>query len=248
MRVNKILFIATSNSSIGTTTGQTGVWLEELATPYYIFKEAGADISIASPLGGKVPLDPKGQSIIVATRRTKRFLQDRQAMDFIADSMTFEKIEINTFDAVFLPGGHGCLWDLTNNVLLKLLLEGVIFQHKPIALQSQAVASMLTLQNPDGGLLIKDKRVTAFSNSEEKSTGLASVVPLLIENELISVGALYSKCEDYASYVVVDGNIITGQNPASAEAVAKQTLALLQCNEYFSVVKREQLINKSSSL
>lgn len=248
MRVNKILFIATSNSSIGTTTGQTGVWLEELATPYYIFKEAGADISIASPLGGKVPLDPKGQSIIVATRRTKRFLQDRQAMDFIADSGTFEKIEINTFDAVFLPGGHGCLWDLTNNVLLKLLLEGFIFQHKPMALQSQAVASMLTLQNPDGGLWIKDKRVTAFSNSEEKSTGLASVVPLLIENELISVGALYSKCEDYASYVVVDGNIITGQNPASAEAVAKQTLAQLQRNEYFSVVKREQLINKSSSL
>lgn len=132
MRRKKILFIATSNDKIGSASGQTGVWLESLAAPYYIFKEANTDISIASPLGGRVPLDPKGQSIIVATRRTKRFLQDKEAMDFINDSMMLEKADPGMFDAVLLPGGHGCLWDLANNAHLTVLLEAFILQGKPI--------------------------------------------------------------------------------------------------------------------
>jgi putative intracellular protease/amidase len=227
MKSIKVLFIATSHDTLGTTAGKTGVWLEELAAPYYVFKEAGAEMTIASPKGGEVPLDPKSESIIVATQSTKRFLKDEEAMNFLAHSVTVEEVRAGDFDLVFLPGGHGPLWDLADNKIVKQLLEAFNRENKPIGAVCHGVVGLLSLQNDKGELLIKGKQVTCFSNSEEKSTGLAEVIPFLLETKLISVGASYSKGEDYISYAVIDGNIVTGQNPSSSKEVVRKMLAML---------------------
>ena len=248
MKPIKILFIATSNNTIGETNIQTGVWLESLAAPYYIFKDAGIDISIASPYGGCIPFDPQSRSIIVATQKTKRFLQDKQAMDLVSSALILNTIKNEEFDAVFLPGGHGSLWDLTNNASLTHLLGSFIARYKPVALVCQGVASLLTLVNDSGQLWITGKRITGFSNSEERATGLMASIPFLLEDKLISAGSLYSKSVDYTSYVVIDGHVITGQNPASAEQAAKKMLSLLQTNKYSSPVYPQSSLNKSSSL
>lgn len=248
MRCNKILFVTTSTNKISSTTSGTGVWLEALATPYYLFKEAGTQVSIASPNGGKIPLDPKGLSIIAATRNSKRFLKDSEAIHFITNALPLHAINPNEFDALFLPGGQGCLWDFAENTSLKLLLEEFIELNKPIALLGQASVSLLNLQHSTGSLSIKGRHITASSNSEETSTGTSALLPLMIENECVTAGAVYSKTEDFRSHAVVDGNIITGQNPASAEAVANKLLTAMEDNKYFAMVTREQSFKKSSSL
>jgi putative intracellular protease/amidase len=227
----KVLFVTTSHDKMGDTGDKTGVWLEELAAPYYAFKEISADITLASPGGGQVPLDPKSQAIIIATRNTKRFLKDAEAMNFLAHSMLLSSIKADDFDVVFLPGGHGPLWDLANNVLLKQLLEDFDRNDKPIGGVSHGVVALISLQNDNGECLVKGKQLTGFSNSEEESSGLTRVVPFLLETKLLSLGALYSKGSDYVSHVVADGNIITGQNSASSEEVAKKIIVLMKHNK-----------------
>jgi putative intracellular protease/amidase len=230
MKSMKVLFVTTSHDKMGDTGNKTGVWLEELAAPYYVFKEAGADISVASPKGGPVPLDPKSMAIILATRNTKRFLKDIEAMSFVAHSMLLSAIKADEFDVVFLPGGHGPLWDLANNETLKQLLEAFHRNGKPIAAVCHGVVGLVSLQNDKGEPLVKGKQLTGFSNSEEESAGLTKVVPFLLETRLLSLGALYSKGANYVSHVVADGNIITGQNPASSEEVAKKMVAFVKQN------------------
>jgi putative intracellular protease/amidase len=231
MQLVRILFIATSHGQLGDTGRNTGLWLEEFAAPYYLFKDAGADITIASPKGGRVPLDPRSQSIMVATRNTKRFLKDEDAMVLLANSVLLEEINADDFDVAFLPGGHGPMWDIAGNKTVKQLLENFISKDKPVAAVCHGVAGLLSLQNDKGELLIKGKQLTGFSNSEEKSAGLTDVVPFLLESALHAAGAVYSKGPDYISHVMVDDNVITGQNPASSEEVAKKTITRLQHNK-----------------
>ncbi len=228
MNPKKILFITTSHEKMGDTHYRTGVWLEELAAPYYIFTEAGFELTIASPAGGPVPLDPKSESIIMATQTTKRFLKDELAMNFLSHSLLLQEVNAEEFDAVFLPGGHGPMWDIADNEDVKQLLEAFNSEKKPLVAVCHGVVGLLTLQTENGELLIKDKHITGFSNSEEDSAGMTKIVPFLLETRLISLGALYSKGPNYVSHVVIDGNIITGQNPASSEGVAKKTIAFLQ--------------------
>ena len=229
---------------MGDTGDKTGVWLEEIAAPYYIFKEAGADITLASPNGGQVPMDPKSQSIIVATRSTKRFLKDADAMNFLSHSTVLSAITADDFDAVFLPGGHGALWDCAGNKILKQLLEDFHHNGKPIGAVGHGVACLISLQYGKGEFLIKDKQLTGFSNSEEESSGLTWIVPFLLETKLLSLGAMYSKGANYVSYVVADANIITGQNPASSEEVAKKIAALVELNQNTSEYNNRLLIEK----
>lgn len=228
MKSMKVLFITTSHDQMGDTGNGTGVWLDELAAPYYVFKDLGITLTVASPNGGPIPLEPKSQSIIVATSSSKRFLKDAAAVDFLADAILLETVKADDFDAVFLPGGHGPMWDLAANIILKPLLESFNSQNKPIGSVSHGVVSLLSLQNNEGEVLIKGKQLTCFSNMEEESSGLTGVVPFLLETRLLSLGALYSKGADYVSYVMTDGNIITGQNPASSEEVAKKMVILLR--------------------
>jgi putative intracellular protease/amidase len=227
MKSIKVLFITTSHDKIGDTGEKTGIWLEELAAPYYIFKEIDANITIASPNGGQIPMDPKSLAIIIATRNTKRFLKDEDAMRFVSNSMALSTINVDDFDLVFLTGGHGSLWDLADNKILKQLLETFYNNGKPIGAVGHGVIGLVSLLNGEKEPLIKGKQLTGFSNSEEDSSGLTSAVPFLVETKLFSLGALYSKGANYVSHVVVDGFIITGQNAASATEVAKRALALV---------------------
>ena len=232
MKSIKVLFVTTSHDKMGETGIRTGVWLEELAAPYYVFKDAGANVVIASPNGGLVPLDPKSESIIMATRATKRFLKDAEAMNFLSDSIMLEEVNADDFDVVFLPGGHGAMWDIAGNKTVRQLLEAFNSENKPIGSVCHGVAGLLSLQNGNGELLVKGKQLTCFSNSEEESAGLSGIVPFLLETKLLSLGALYSKAANYVSHVVMDGNIITGQNPASSEDVAKKIVAFVRQNKH----------------
>ena len=230
MKSMKVLFITTSHDTLGDTNGKTGLWLEELAAPYYVFKEVGADITVASPKGGQVPIDPKSMAIVLATRNTKRFLKDEEAMNFLSHSLELTTINAPDFDVVFVTGGHGPLWDLADNPKLKHLLEAFDSAGKPIGAVCHGVVGLTSLQIDSGTFLVKGKRLTGFSNSEEESAGLTGVVPFLLETKLVSLGALYSKGANYVSHVVEDGNIITGQNPASSEEVAKKMVAFVKQN------------------
>jgi putative intracellular protease/amidase len=233
----KILFIATSHDQLGDTHYKTGVWLEEVAAPYYVFREAGADIMIASPKGGRVPVDPRSQSIIVATSYTRRFLKDAEAMKMLAHSMLLDEINAGDFDMVFITGGHGVMWDLAGNDIVKHLLEAFNNKNNLIGAVCHGVVSLLSLQNERGELLLKDKQVTGYSNSEEESAGLTDSVPFLLETQLTSLGTIYSKRADYTTHVITDGNIITGQNAASSEELAKRMLTLYKLNIHKSIFR-----------
>jgi putative intracellular protease/amidase len=227
----KVLFIATSHTRLGDTPGMTGVWLEEIAAPYFVFMDAEVGITLASPKGGQVPLDPKSQSIIVATNKTKRFLKDEEAMSFLAHSEALENVKADDFHMVFITGGHGAMWDIAHNETVKKLLEDFQVADKPIGAVCHGVAALLTVKNEQGGSFVKNKRLTAFSNNEETSSRLEDTVPFLLETELGLLGAVYSQGAKYTSHVVVDQNLVTGQNPASSEEVAKQLLKLLKTQE-----------------
>ena len=242
MKSTKVLFITTSHDKLGNTADKTGVWLEELAAPYYVFTDAGAGVTVASPNGGRVPIDPKSVSIMVTTRHTKRFQKDIEAMNFLSHSIPLDEVKANDFEVVFLPGGHGPMWDIAGNKIVKQLLETFNGQNKLIGSVCHGVVGLLSLQNDKGELLIKGKQLTGFSNSEEESAGLSGVVPFLLETELRSLGALYSKGPDYTSHVVVDSNIITGQNPASSEDAAKKIVALFRDNR--NIYKVQSVINE----
>lgn len=223
----KILMVLTSHSDLGSTGEKTGFWLEEFAAPYYTFKDAGADVVLASPAGGQPPLDPKSDLADFQTELTYRFKDDAQAQQALANTVKLSTVSHDEFDAVFYPGGHGPLWDLTNLDDSIKLIESFDRAGKPISFVCHAPAVLRNVKAQNGEPLIKGRRVTGFTNGEEAGVQLTEVVPFLIEDEFISLGANYEKGPDWAPYVVEDGQLITGQNPASSEGVAKALIAQL---------------------
>ncbi|MEY8710661.1 type 1 glutamine amidotransferase domain-containing protein [Mangrovibacter phragmitis] len=224
----KILMVLTSHSALGNTGKKTGFWLEEFAAPYYVFKDAGAEVVLASPAGGQPPLDPKSDLPDFQTTLTERFKTDKVAQDALANTVKLETVSQADFDTVFYPGGHGPLWDLAESSTSIELIESFNRAGKPIAFVCHAPGVLRHVKNNQGELLIKGRNVTGFTNSEEDAVELTHVVPFLIEDEFIAAGAHYSKGPDWMPYVVEDGNLITGQNPASSEAVAAALLKKVQ--------------------
>lgn len=223
----KILFVLTSHSTLGTTSEKTGFWVEEFTAPYYVLTDAGAVITIASPLGGQPPVDPKSEAKEAQTDTTKRFYTDINAMDKMAHTKKLSEIKIADYDAVFYPGGHGPLWDLVNDKDSIALIEGFYNTQKPIAFVCHAPVALLHVKAENGHPLVKGKKLTCFSNTEEEGAGLSKVVPFLLEDELVKLGAHFSKGADWSSYTEHDGLLITGQNPASSAAVAQLLLKTL---------------------
>lgn len=217
----KILMVLTSHDTLGNTGRKTGFWLEELAAPYYAFLEAGADIVLASPKGGQPPLDPKSNEPSFQTDLTRRFEADAEANAKLAATVRLDSVTQADFDAVFYPGGHGPLWDLAEDAHSIQLIEAFLAAGKPAALVCHAPGVLRHVKKPDGTPLVEGKKVTGFTNSEEEAVGLTNVVPFLVEDELKAKGGLYSKGEDWGSYVVSDGLLITGQNPGSSAEAAQ---------------------------
>jgi putative intracellular protease/amidase len=224
----KVLIVLTSHSELGNTGKKTGFWIEEFAAPYYTLKDAGADITLASPKGGQPPIDPKSAEPDAQTEATKRFEKDAALEQQLATTKKLIEVNAADFDAVFFPGGHGPLWDLTTDEDSIKLVEDFWKAGKPVAAVCHAPAVLLNVKDENGEPLVKGKRVTGFTNTEEAAVQLTEVVPFLLEDELKNRGGEYSKKEDWASYVVKDGLLITGQNPASSEEAAEQLLQLLQ--------------------
>ena len=224
----KILVVLTSHNQLGDTGLPTGFWLEELAAPYYVFKDAGATVTLASPLGGQPPLDPKSDDADAQTDATHRFKADSAANSELASTAKLDSLGASDFDAVFYPGGHGPLWDLVDNPASIKLIEDFWASNKPVSAVCHAPIALVNAKDSSGEFIVKGRDVTGFTNSEEAAVGLTDVVPLLVENTMITRGAKYSKADDWQSYTRQDGNLITGQNPGSSEAVAHLVLAALE--------------------
>jgi putative intracellular protease/amidase len=220
----KILMVLTSHDQLGDTGKKTGFWLEEFAAPYFIFKDAGAKLTLASPQGGQPPLDPESDEPDAQTEATDRFRQAANAQIALANTLRLEDVSASDFDAVFYPGGHGPLWDLAEDQHSITLIEAFQNAGKPVAAVCHAPGVLRHVKGADGQPLVKGKRVTGFTNSEEAAVGLTDIVPFLVEDMLKASGGDYSKAADWASYVVEDGLLITGQNPASSEAAAQALL------------------------
>ena len=225
--MKKILMVLTSHDQLGNTGTKTGFWLEEFAAPYYVFKDAGASITLASPLGGQPPLDPKSDDAGSQTEATNRFKNDPAAQALLASTHKLSEMVASDFDAVFYPGGHGPLWDLAEDAASIALIEVLLAAGKPVAAVCHAPAVLRHPKSADGQSVVHGKAVTGFTNTEEAAVGLTDIVPFLVEDMLKSNGGAYSKGADWQSYVVTDGLLITGQNPASSEAAATALLALL---------------------
>ena len=216
----KILIVLTSHDKLGDTGQKTGFWLEELAAPYYVFKDAGAKITLASPKGGQPPLDPKSNDPAFQTEATRRFEADPEAKAALAATHKLSDVSSKDFDAVFYPGGHGPLWDLAEDPVSVRLIESTIEAGKPVAAVCHAPAVLRRVKTPDGKPLVQNKKVTGFTNTEEEAVGLTKVVPFLVEDMLKRNGGVFSKVGDWQPYVVTDGLLITGQNPASSTDAA----------------------------
>lgn len=223
----KILMVLTSHDRLGDTGEKTGFWLEEFAAPYYEFKDAGAEIVLASPHGGQPPLDPKSDAPDAQTPATARFRADPEAVKALATTHKLSDVACETFDALFYPGGHGPLWDLAEDAQSIALIEQTFAAGKPLALVCHAPGVLRHTKAPDGTPLVKGKKVTGFTNTEEDAVQLTDVVPFLVEDMLKANGGVYSKGPDWAPYVLTDGTLITGQNPASSEPGAQAVLQLL---------------------
>lgn len=224
----KVLIVLTSHDKLGNTGEKTGFWLEEFVCPYYHLKDAGAQITLASPAGGQPPLDPKSKQPDFQTDDTRRFDEDAAAQEELANTVKLSEVNVEDFDAVFYPGGHGPLWDLYADENSIALIEGFIAAGKPVAAVCHAPAVLLKAKDQSGTALVKGKKVTGFSNSEEDGVGLTEVVPYLLEDALIAQGGVYEKGEDWNSFVAVDGLVITGQNPGSSAGVAKALIEAMQ--------------------
>jgi putative intracellular protease/amidase len=224
----KILMVLTSHDRLGDTGKKTGFWLEEFAAPYYVFKDAGAQITLASPKGGQPPLDPKSDEPDSQTEATRRFREDPVGQMALANTLQLSAIAPDDYDAVFYPGGHGPLWDLADDKHSIALIEALHAAGKPVAAVCHAPGVLRHVKRADGAPLVKDKSVTGFANSEEEAVGLSGIVPFLVEDELKKNGGRYSKADDWQSYSVSDGNLITGQNPASSEQAAQALLKQLR--------------------
>jgi len=224
----KILMILTSHDQLGATGRKTGFWLEELAAPYYAFKDAGAEIVLASPNGGQPPLDPKSDEPSAQTEFTTRFKADAAANVQLANTVRLDSVNQADFDTVFYPGGHGPLWDLAEDRDSIALIEAFLAANKPVAVVCHAPGVLRHVKNADGTPLVQGRQVTGFTNTEEEAVGLTDIVPFLVEDELTAQGGVFSRTDDWGVHVVTDGLLTTGQNPASSEAAAKVLLEKLQ--------------------
>lgn len=227
----KVLIVLTSHDALGDTGRKTGFWLEELAAPYYAFKDAGADIVLASPAGGQPPLDPKSDEPAFQTEQTRRFAADGEAKAKLAATLRLDTVSAMDFDTVFYPGGHGPLWDLAEDKHSIALIESFIAADKPVALVCHAPGVLRHAKRPDGNPLVEGKRVTGFTNTEEAAVNLTEIVPFLVEDELKAKGGIFSRGDDWTTYVVSDGLLITGQNPASSASAAEQLLKRLRAGK-----------------
>lgn len=230
----KILMILTSHDQLGNTGKKTGFWLEEFVAPYYVFKDAGAQITVASPHGGQPPLDPASDDPSAQTDATSRFKEDPAAQAVLASTQKLKDVSAADFDAVFYPGGHGPLWDLAEDPTSIALLEAMLAAGKPIAAVCHAPGVLRHVKSADGKPLVQGKSVTGFTNTEEEAVGLSEVVPFRVEDMLKKNGGNYSKGGDWQPYVVSDGLLITGQNPASSEPAAEALLKMLGLSSQLS--------------
>lgn len=223
-----ILMVLTSHGQLGESGKATGLWLEELAAPYWAFKDAHANVTLASPAGGKPPVDPNSEATDSQTDATRRFVTDNDAMQALAHTQKLSELDPAGFDAVFYPGGHGPLWDLADDRDSQRLIETLYAQGKPVGAVCHGVAALRDARGPFGLPLVRGKAVTGFSDSEERAAGLVDVVPFLVEDMLKTIGGTYSKAADWQAHVVTSGNLVTGQNPASSVGAAKAVLQQLR--------------------
>ncbi|MGM4910103.1 type 1 glutamine amidotransferase domain-containing protein [Rhizobium sp. 768_B6_N1_8] len=224
----KVLLVLTSHDQLGNTGKKTGFWLEELAAPYYTFKDAGAEMTLASPKGGQPPLDPKSDEPMFQTDLTRRFNADEAAKARLANTVRLDSVNQADYDTVFYPGGHGPMWDLAEDPNSIKLIESFIAAGKTIALVCHAPGVLHRVKNADGTPFVAGRKVTGFTNGEEEAVGLTKVVPFLVEDELLSLGAIFSKVKDWGVYTVTDGQLITGQNPASSGPAAHVLIEALR--------------------
>lgn len=219
--------VLTSHAELGNTGEKTGFWVEEFAAPYYAFVDAGVEVTLASPAGGQPPIDPTSTLVDFQTDATKRYHADSAAQTLMANTKVLSEVKSSDFDAVFYPGGHGPLWDLVDNTDSISLIESFVKEQKPVAAVCHASAAFLNVKDADGNALVAGKKVTGFTNSEEAAVQLTDIVPFLVEDELIKKGGDYQKTDDWGVLALVDGLVITGQNPASSELAAKKLLTKL---------------------
>ena len=224
----KVLIVLTSHSELGNTGEKTGFWIEEFAAPYYVMADAGITLTIASPKGGQPPIDPKSEAADAQTPATKRFHEDQALKKKLSNTLKLREVNQANFDAVFYPGGHGPLWDLANDEVSIALIEDFYKHNKPVAFVCHSPGALIKVKAPNGEPLVKGKEITGFSNTEEEAVKLTKVVPFLLEDEIKKLGGKYSKGADWESYVRKDEFLITGQNPASSEAVAKLLMKMLK--------------------
>lgn len=223
----KILFVLTSHDQLGNTGEKTGFWIEEFATPYYFFTDKGIEVTIASPKGGQPPIDPKSNLPDYSTPATKRFYADKAAQDKLSKTLALAEVNQKNYDAIFYPGGHGPMWDLAEDKKSAALIESFYNNNKPVALVCHGPAALKNVKDKSGAPLVKGKKVAAFTNTEEEAVQLTKVVPFSLEDMLKSNGAIYTRGNDWSSFAVVDGLLITGQNPASSELVAEKLIDVL---------------------
>ena len=224
---NRMLMVMTSHEIMGDTGNKTGMWLEEFASPYYAFKDAGYTITLASTMGGQVPIDPNSLTDDAMTDDAQRYSQDDVARSAVSSTIPLEDVREEEFDAVFYPGGHGPLWDLSDNAHSIALIEAMIAANKPVGAVCHAPIVLKEVKLPNGEHLVKGKSVTGFSNSEEAAMELTKVVPYLVEDELVKKGANYESADDFAVKVCTDGLLVTGQNPPSSKPAAEAIIKLL---------------------
>jgi putative intracellular protease/amidase len=225
--MKKVLFVLTSHSELGNTGEKTGFWIEEFAAPYYLLKDKGIDITIASPKGGQPPIDPKSAAPDAQTPANVRFNGDKETQEILSKTLLLSTVNQADYDAVFFPGGHGPLWDLSEDKDSIALIESFYNKNKPVSAVCHAPAIFRHTKNHDGSPLVNGKKVTGFTNSEEATVKLTDVVPFLVEDMLKENGGIYSKAGDWSPYAIEDGLLITGQNPASSELVAELLLKKL---------------------
>jgi len=242
------LLITTSNDRLGDALNKTGVWLEDLAAPYYVFRDAGEYVTVASLQGGEIPLDPICQLKGEETGDTKRFQGDSQATYHFSHSLPLKEVRAEHFDLAFVAGGYGAMWDFPENEELKHLLDDFIGQGKPVGLVGHAVAALIGLTAKNGDPLVKGRGITGFSNREENLMGVGEAPPFLLETKLFSLGAYYRSGTEFSSYVVVDENIITGQNPSSAGETATRLLEWVRSREIKGTNGHEPLLAKPLSI
>jgi putative intracellular protease/amidase len=236
--IMKVLMVITSHDQLGNTGRKTGFWLEELAAPYYVFKDAGVEITLASPKGGRPPIDPKSNEPENRTDLTVRFEKDADAEAQLSKTLRLDSVKQDDFDTLFYPGGHGPMWDLAEDKDSVKLIESFLNAGKTIAVVCHSTGALRHVKTPDGKPLVQGKEVTGFTNGEEEEIGLTKVVPFLVEDEMLKLGAVFSKTANWGVHVVSDGLLITGQNPHSSGPAAQTLMAKLKENAKLKVTAR----------